>query len=97
MNQARRETLAAAALAWVRERASDVGLDPEAVALRPLLNWGGFVNTSFHATDGLARRHLKVTTSVDSLGLVTWAGVHERLSTRAPSGQGALLELYGRG
>ncbi|HEU0298773.1 MAG TPA: phosphotransferase [Longimicrobium sp.] len=40
--------------------AAELGLDAARLRVEYVLNWGGFVNRSFHVTDGHARLHLKL-------------------------------------
>ncbi|HEX2079096.1 MAG TPA: hypothetical protein VHG08_15335 [Longimicrobium sp.] len=40
--------------------AAELGLDGARLRVEYVLNWGGFVNRSFHVTDGRARLHLKL-------------------------------------
>ena len=41
-------------------RAAELGLDGARLRVEYVLNWGGFVNRSFHVTDGRTRLHLKL-------------------------------------
>jgi Ser/Thr protein kinase RdoA (MazF antagonist) len=82
MGEIERDGLEAAALAWGWALARSVGLPESAVAVRPVLNWGGFVNASFHVTAGSRRYHLKLSPREGSAGLETWWRVHERLTAR---------------
>jgi aminoglycoside phosphotransferase (APT) family kinase protein len=51
-------------LSTVRDRlalaAPELGLDAARLRVEYVLNWGGFVNRSFHVTDGHTRLHLKL-------------------------------------
>jgi hypothetical protein len=59
-----------------------MGLDAAALGVRPVPNWGGFVNASYQVDDGERRWHLKLAAADESAGLRTWSQVHERLSAR---------------
>lgn len=41
-------------------RATELGLDAARLRVEYVLNWGGFVNRSFHVTDGRSTLHLKL-------------------------------------
>lgn len=74
------ETRIAAELA---AQADALGLDARAIRVRYVLNWGGFVNRSYHVTDGTHHLHLKLADEAGSLdGLRRWRGVHVLLSER---------------
>lgn len=47
------------------------------------MNWGGFVNHSFHVSDGSVEYHLKLTDELDSIGkLRKWHGIRHLLEGR---------------
>ena len=46
--------------------AHQLGLNPKSIDLNYVLNWGGFVNASFTASDGGRKLHIKVSQSDDS-------------------------------
>jgi thiamine kinase-like enzyme len=56
------------------------------VRVRPVLNWGGFVTSSFHVTDGDHTAHLKLGRSPEQVQMQRWFAVHQRLEVhyRAP-------------
>jgi predicted DNA-binding antitoxin AbrB/MazE fold protein len=56
------------------------GLSPGTTRVRYVMNWGGFVNHSFHVCDGPARFHLKL--SDDGERLRAWRDTHEILERR---------------
>lgn len=59
------EELREAAEAFFRTHASDFGLEKSSIQVRSVLNWGGFVNSSYHVTDGRTRLHAKLSTTAD--------------------------------
>jgi fructosamine-3-kinase len=68
---------------YFKTHAARYGLNPHTVSVRYLLNWGGFVNASFHISDGEHALHLKLTDYEDSLAcLERWLGVHTLLEER---------------
>lgn len=48
------------------KHSKQLGLNSNTIALKYVLNWGGFVNASFTATDGRKRLHIKVSQSPES-------------------------------
>jgi aminoglycoside phosphotransferase (APT) family kinase protein len=53
--------------------AAGLGLDAAALELRYVLNWGGFVNTSFQVSDGVRTLHLKLAGEAEQIGkLARW-------------------------
>lgn len=46
--------------AHLASRSGELGLDTGRLRVEYVLNWGGFVNRSFHVTDGRTRLHLKL-------------------------------------
>lgn len=77
------DTLTRAVTDYFRKHARKYGLDPRAVEAGYIFNWGGFVNASFHVTDGVTSYHLKLSEEEDSLArLERWMQYHERLSER---------------
>ncbi|MBE0698273.1 MAG: aminoglycoside phosphotransferase family protein [Anaerolineaceae bacterium] len=73
--------LTGAVIAWFSARAERFGLRAKAIEARYILNWGGFVNTSFTITDGETSYHLKLADDEGSRsGLENWRGLHELLS-----------------
>ncbi|HET7460525.1 MAG TPA: phosphotransferase [Longimicrobium sp.] len=74
------EPAIAAALA---ARAGALGLDAARLKIRYVLNWGGFVNRSYHVTDGTRRLHLKLAGEPEYMdGLRAWRGVADVLTAR---------------
>jgi thiamine kinase-like enzyme len=64
-------------------RISDLNLNPQAIQVRHVLNWGGFVNHSFSVNDGWVRYHLKITNELDSIRrLQRWNNIHNLLEER---------------
>ncbi|MBL8980539.1 MAG: aminoglycoside phosphotransferase family protein [Gemmatimonadetes bacterium] len=59
------DSLAVAVRAWCRRHAATYRLDPSALTVTYVLNWGGFVNHSFHLSDGQRRYHLKLSTDAE--------------------------------
>src|SRR5262245_28631556 len=66
----------------VERRASTLSLNATKVSVRHVLNWGGFVNHSFHVTDGVSRYHLKLARQDDSKRFDTWLELHRTLEAR---------------
>ncbi|HEX6747049.1 MAG TPA: aminoglycoside phosphotransferase family protein [Longimicrobium sp.] len=67
----------------IAARADALGLDADRLRVTYVLNWGGFVNRSYHVTDGRRRYHLKLSDAAETLpGLQRWRGVHELLTAR---------------
>ncbi|HKG91542.1 MAG TPA: phosphotransferase [Gemmatimonadaceae bacterium] len=65
------------------QRGADLGLDPALVSVEYVLNWGGFVNHSFRASDGLIVRHLKLAAEPEARqALWRWRAVHDLLEHR---------------
>ncbi|MBA2707373.1 MAG: phosphotransferase [Gemmatimonadaceae bacterium] len=56
------------------------------IQVEPILNWGGFVKSSFRVTGAARTVHLKLATADDQAELRRWMGVHELLTAeyRAP-------------
>ncbi len=68
---------------YFRLNARQYGLKSKEVKAEYILNWGGFVNASFHITDGLHSLHLKLSDQEESLNnLDKWENFHERLEKR---------------
>lgn len=66
-----------------KAHAARYGLNPRTVSARYLLNWGGFVNASFHISDGQTALHLKLSDYEDSLAcLEQWLDLREPLAAR---------------
>jgi len=64
-------------------RAGGLGLDANALEIRYVLNWGGFVNRSYHVTDGTRRLHLKLAGEPEYVdGLRRWRRVAGLLAAR---------------
>lgn len=64
-------------------RADALGLDADALTIRYVLNWGGFVNQSYHVTDGARRLHLKLASEPAYIdGLRRWRRVDALLAAR---------------
>ncbi len=62
------------------DHAHELGLNPKSIDLTYVLNWGGFVNASFTATDGVRKVHIKVSQSEDSDEcLRRWYQIHQAL------------------
>lgn len=64
-------------------QAARLELDAGRLEIKALLNWGGFVNRSFWASDGQRQYHVKLT--VDSevrQGLERWRAIHSLLEER---------------
>ena len=59
-------TLRAAVEVFFTANAPVYNLDASSLDVSWVLNWGGFVNQSFHITDGRTRLHLKLATSDDA-------------------------------
>lgn len=59
------DTVAVAVRAWCHRHAASYALDPSTLTVSYVLNWGGFVNHSFHLSDGTRRYHLKLSTDAD--------------------------------
>jgi thiamine kinase-like enzyme len=62
------------------ERARGCGLTRGGTQIRYVMNWGGFVNHSFHVSDGPAQFHLKLTGDSDRLR--AWRDCHRILESR---------------
>lgn len=63
--------------------AHELGLNPKSIETTYVLNWGGFVNASFTATDGVKKLHVKVSQSHESDECFRqWARVHQILETK---------------
>jgi len=56
------------------------------VRVQRVLNWGGFVTSSFRVSDGEQTAHLKLGRSLEQAQMRRWSAVHERLEQhyRAP-------------
>src|ERR671932_115193 len=60
-----------------------LGLRPETVQVRPLLNLAGFTNASFTVLDGTTAYHLKLTAAPHRIArLRRWHALRELLETR---------------
>lgn len=69
--------------AELRARAGTLGLDAGALRVTYVLNWGGFVNRSYHVSDKTRRLHLKLASEHDYIdGLRRWRRVDDRLAER---------------
>jgi hypothetical protein len=65
------------------QEAGTVGLDLERVHIEPILNWGGFVNRSFRASDGNRTLSIKLTSDpLIKRGLETWRALAALLEQR---------------
>ena len=74
--------LAAELRAWLLG-APELGLDPGRLRVEYVLNWGGFVNASFHVADGARALHAKLATEPEArAGLRRWLAVAPRLAAR---------------
>src|SRR5262245_48333340 len=62
------------------ERVRDCGLTPGTTRVQYVMNWGGFVNHSFHVSDGPARFHLKLGDDPDRFRV--WRDTHRILESR---------------
>jgi fructosamine-3-kinase len=77
------ETLAERALHELTARSADLSLDGPSLRVQYTLNWGGFVNQSFHVSDGRRRLHLKLAIQeAERAGLERWRDVHAILEER---------------
>jgi hypothetical protein len=63
--------------AYFRSEADQFGLEPAALTVQRVLNWGGFGSYSFRVGDGLRSVHAKLATDLD--GMRRWLAVRERL------------------
>jgi Phosphotransferase enzyme family len=64
-------------------RAGALGLNAASLELRYVLNWGGFVNRSYHVTGGMRHLHLKLAGEPGYIdGLRRWQGVAAVLTER---------------
>jgi streptomycin 6-kinase len=68
--------------AWLNARASSLGVDERSLTVDYVLNWGGFVNASFHITDGTKKLHAKLAFAPQVEGLRQWRTLNDRLATR---------------
>lgn len=67
-------------LAALSARAGELGLDRGRAVVEYVLNWGGFVNHSFRASDGRSTRHVKLATQpLAQSALQRWRAVHDLL------------------
>lgn len=85
------DTLIARVSAYFKAQAGHLGLNPETIQVRYILNWGGFVNASFFIQDGQKTYHLKLADDEESkFRLERWRRFHKRLSEqyRAPRMKG---------
>src|SRR5687767_13878573 len=65
------------------DSALKLNLKHEGIRVRHVLNWGGFVNHSFHVTDGSVHYHLKLTSDVDNPNqFKVWRSIHHLLEKR---------------
>ncbi|RTL35645.1 MAG: DUF1679 domain-containing protein [Candidatus Melainabacteria bacterium] len=65
------------------EQANRLELNRDTIELNYVLNWGGFVNASFTATDGRKTFHIKVSQSQESdESLRRWCKVHRPLEQK---------------
>jgi hypothetical protein len=76
------DSLSSIVKTFFQANARRYGLNPGLLDVRSILNWGGFVNTSFFVSDGAARFHLKLTGPDLQPNLRRWMAVHELLSQR---------------
>jgi len=72
---------------WLQQNVAQLNgviqLDAARVRIRHVFNWGGFVNHSFHVTDGTTQYHLKLTDDRDNMRkFETWIKVHPLLERR---------------
>ncbi|HVT39216.1 MAG TPA: aminoglycoside phosphotransferase family protein [Gemmatimonadaceae bacterium] len=75
------EEIRSAALAVLKARAAEFGLGASRLEVGYVLNWGGFVNQSFHVTDGATKYHLKLARESGQLkDLAQWRGLHALLN-----------------
>jgi hypothetical protein len=75
--------LAAAAREELIARHAELGPEFAEVDVTPVLNWGGFVNRSFHVVAGARRFHLKLASDPGpEHGLEQWRSLHPILETR---------------
>jgi hypothetical protein len=75
--------LAAAAREELIARHGELGPEFAEVDVTPVLNWGGFVNRSFHVAAGARRLHLKLASDPGPKhGLEQWRSLHSILETR---------------
>jgi hypothetical protein len=67
-------------------RADDLGLDGDRLDVSYVLNWGGFVNASFHVSDGTSRFHVKLAADPEGATKLSSGMLADRLSLhyRAP-------------
>ncbi|MDQ6830024.1 MAG: phosphotransferase [Gemmatimonadota bacterium] len=80
------EDIRASAVAALVERAGEFGLEAGRLQVSYVLNWGGFVNQSFHVSDGARRYHLKLASERELVdGLVQWRELHGLLEERYPA------------
>lgn len=77
------ETLRRALIHELTQRAGSQGLHADQLDVSYVLNWGGFVNASFHVTDGTSRYHVKLASDAESEAkLSQWYALGEHLSRR---------------
>jgi aminoglycoside phosphotransferase (APT) family kinase protein len=77
------ERLQALIAAEIRVQADPLGLEPDAIRVRFVVNWGGFTNRSFTIGDGHRRFHLKLTDDpAGQEAFRRWHRVHPALSAR---------------
>ncbi len=71
--------------AWLNSN-PPINLHKGQVRVQHVLNWGGFVTSSFHVSDGEHSAHLKLGRSAEQYQMRRWLSVHERLEQhyRAP-------------
>jgi hypothetical protein len=75
------DTLNRRVVEYFRKNAARYGLNPKLLEAHYILNWGGFVNASFHLTDGHIHYHLKLADDEDSLErLDQWREFNEILA-----------------
>lgn len=76
-------TLTSRVISTFRKNAARYGLQPDVLEARYIFNWGGFVNASFHLTDGKTSYHLKLADDEDDQEqLARWRLLDPLLSSR---------------
>ena len=68
---------------WLNSESSPAALQRGQVRVERVLNWGGFVTSSFRATDGNRTVHLKLGRAPEQEPMRRWMAVHERLDQTA--------------
>lgn len=76
-------TLTALVMRYFRSHARKYDLNPAALSVRYILNWGGFVNASFAVQDEKRAYHLKLADADDTIAsLDRWYGLRNILQAR---------------